>query len=228
MAEPQRNYERVNWDTTKYVNPSNMNHMDEGIYLAQQDINSNKTTIASILGRLGMTDVSTPIQTEEYINTLHTKGLTGVHSYSSHIQFNANENISCTVFDISDPEPTYRTQIAITFGGRIFVRGMWEGVWWENDKYWNGWKELNDGNINTGYWTGEGNSVRVPMSVFPDGLIHIFNNNTAHCCILSKKGADVRIISSTISGAFVINDGYLTFEAGTWYSTIWYKILTKY
>lgn len=53
MAEPQRNYERVNWDTTKYVNPSNMNHMDEGIYLAQQDINANKTTIASILGSIG-------------------------------------------------------------------------------------------------------------------------------------------------------------------------------
>lgn len=52
MAEPQRNYERVNWDTTKYVNPSNMNHMDEGIYLAQQDINANKATIASILGRM--------------------------------------------------------------------------------------------------------------------------------------------------------------------------------
>lgn len=25
------NYSRVNWDTTKYVNPSNMNQMDEGI-----------------------------------------------------------------------------------------------------------------------------------------------------------------------------------------------------
>lgn len=40
------NYERVNWDTTMYVNPTNMNKMDKGIKDAcdQVDINTGELT----------------------------------------------------------------------------------------------------------------------------------------------------------------------------------------
>lgn len=41
-------YERVNWDTTKYVNPTNMNQMDAGIKAACDGVDENSSAITAI------------------------------------------------------------------------------------------------------------------------------------------------------------------------------------
>lgn len=41
-------YERVNWDTTKYVNPTNMNQMDAGIKAACDGVDENSSAISAI------------------------------------------------------------------------------------------------------------------------------------------------------------------------------------
>lgn len=46
------NYENVGWDTTKYFNPSNMNHMDEGIKAACDKADSNEAAIAKVNSNL--------------------------------------------------------------------------------------------------------------------------------------------------------------------------------
>ena len=45
-------YERVNWDTTKYVNPTNMNQMDAGIKAACDGVDENGTQITAINSKL--------------------------------------------------------------------------------------------------------------------------------------------------------------------------------
>lgn len=53
-------YERVNWDTTKYINPTNMNQMDAGIKAACDGVDENGTQITAINSKLGqLTDVIT-------------------------------------------------------------------------------------------------------------------------------------------------------------------------
>lgn len=52
------NYEPVGWDTTKYFNPTNMNHMDDGIKAACDNADSNKESIADVNNKLGNTDIS--------------------------------------------------------------------------------------------------------------------------------------------------------------------------
>ena len=52
------NYEPVGWDTTKYFNPTNMNHMDDGIKAACDNADSNKESIADVNSKLGNTDIS--------------------------------------------------------------------------------------------------------------------------------------------------------------------------
>lgn len=42
------NYEKVGWDTTKYFNPSNMNHMDDGIKAACDKADANESAIAEV------------------------------------------------------------------------------------------------------------------------------------------------------------------------------------
>ena len=46
-------YERVNWDTTKFVNPTNMNTMDKGIKDACDGVNENSTAISEVNSNLG-------------------------------------------------------------------------------------------------------------------------------------------------------------------------------
>ena len=52
------NYEQVGWDTTKYFNPSNMNHMDDGIKAACDKADANEAAIADVNNKLGNTDIS--------------------------------------------------------------------------------------------------------------------------------------------------------------------------
>ena len=52
------NYQKVGWDTTKYFNPTNMNHMDDGIKAACDNADSNKESIADVNNKLGNTDIS--------------------------------------------------------------------------------------------------------------------------------------------------------------------------
>ena len=46
------NYEKVGWDTTKYINPSNMNHMDGGIKSACDKVDKHDSEIAEINSNL--------------------------------------------------------------------------------------------------------------------------------------------------------------------------------
>lgn len=42
------NYEKVAWDTTKYVNPTNLNNMDNGIKAACDKVDAHDNEIAAI------------------------------------------------------------------------------------------------------------------------------------------------------------------------------------
>lgn len=46
------NYNKVGWDTTKYFNPSNMNHMDDGIKAACDKADANESAISSVSDRV--------------------------------------------------------------------------------------------------------------------------------------------------------------------------------
>lgn len=46
------NYEEVRWDTTKYFNPSNMNHMDGGIKAACDKADANEAAILDVNSNL--------------------------------------------------------------------------------------------------------------------------------------------------------------------------------
>lgn len=46
------NYEKVGWDTTKYFNPTNMNHMDDGIKAACDKADANESAIAEVNSNL--------------------------------------------------------------------------------------------------------------------------------------------------------------------------------
>lgn len=46
------NYEEVRWDTTKYFNPSNMNHMDGGIKAACDKADANEAAISYVNSNL--------------------------------------------------------------------------------------------------------------------------------------------------------------------------------
>ena len=52
------NYQKVGWDTTKYFNPTNMNHMDDGIKAACDKADENEASIADVNSKLGNTDIS--------------------------------------------------------------------------------------------------------------------------------------------------------------------------
>lgn len=46
------NYEKVGWDTTKYFNPTNMNHMDDGIKAACDKADANEAAISEVNSNL--------------------------------------------------------------------------------------------------------------------------------------------------------------------------------
>ena len=46
------NYQKVGWDTTKYFNPTNMNHMDDGIKAACDKADANEAAIADVNSNL--------------------------------------------------------------------------------------------------------------------------------------------------------------------------------
>ena len=52
------NYQKVGWDTTKYFNPTNMNHMDDGIKAACDKSDANEAAISEVNSKLGNTDIS--------------------------------------------------------------------------------------------------------------------------------------------------------------------------
>ena len=53
------NYEKVGWDTTKYINPSNMNHMDEGIKAACDKADANEKAIEETNSNLNTINLQT-------------------------------------------------------------------------------------------------------------------------------------------------------------------------
>ena len=52
------NYQQIGWDTTKYFNPTNMNHMDDGIKAACDKADANEESISDVNNKLGNTDIS--------------------------------------------------------------------------------------------------------------------------------------------------------------------------
>lgn len=60
------NYEKVGWDTTKYFNPTNMNHMDDGIKAACDKADANEEAIADVNSNL-----------DELSKSVNTPNITG-------------------------------------------------------------------------------------------------------------------------------------------------------
>ena len=97
------NYEKVGWDTTKYINPSNMNHMDEGIKEACDKADANEAAIADVNSNLGncfiispeysdtvpsgTTNYYEPILTASIPDGYKLFGITGLRSSSASIYF---------------------------------------------------------------------------------------------------------------------------------------------
>ena len=52
------NYTPVGWDTSKYVNPTNMNHMDEGIKAACDGVDELQEKIDKVNGDLDYKDIT--------------------------------------------------------------------------------------------------------------------------------------------------------------------------
>lgn len=65
------NYEKIGWDTSKYINPTDMNHMDDGIKAACDGVDKNTQSIEalnsnlSIVGELISTTVTVSIDVME-------------------------------------------------------------------------------------------------------------------------------------------------------------------
>lgn len=67
------NYKQVGWDTTKYINPTNMNHMDEGIKAACDKADANEAAIADVNNNLGKCIPVGYKSKENYsVNEVHT------------------------------------------------------------------------------------------------------------------------------------------------------------
>ena len=62
------NYEPVGWDTTKYFNPTNMNHMDDGIKAACDKADANEAAIADVNSNLNLENCF--IISSEYSDTV--------------------------------------------------------------------------------------------------------------------------------------------------------------
>lgn len=125
-------YERVNWDTTKYVNPTNMNQMDAGIKAACDGVDENGTQITSINSNLH----------NKFDSVTVTSGAKGVAVTVSYPQgFNQNNcvligsmlwdnnsNVWRTYGQVSDSIPVSFTTMLGT--SNIFVETRHE--WYEN------------------------------------------------------------------------------------------------
>lgn len=77
------NYNKVGWDTTKYFNPSNMNHMDDGIKAACDKADANESAISSVSDRVTNNEKAIE-QANSNLNAIGTiyeaTGLTGLHA----------------------------------------------------------------------------------------------------------------------------------------------------
>lgn len=48
------NYEKIGWDTSKYINPTDMNHMDDGIKAACDGVDKNTQSIEALNSNLSV------------------------------------------------------------------------------------------------------------------------------------------------------------------------------
>lgn len=65
------NYAPVGWDTTKYINPTNMNHMDEGIKAACDKADANEAAIADVNSNLFQFKIVSGIVDSDGIATIN-------------------------------------------------------------------------------------------------------------------------------------------------------------
>lgn len=91
------NYSKVGWDTTKYVNPTNMNHMDDGIKAAADGVDALNAARAFIAGE--RMDI-------------------GLIVYSGNVAADA-KTISFTVFT-----PKSSIGLSADLSGTLYIRGV--------------------------------------------------------------------------------------------------------
>ena len=127
------NYNKVGWDTTKYFNPSNMNHMDDGIKAAcdkadanekaieQANSNFSNISISSDIGEI-ITDLNGAIgeKTRVYIGVISSNALNIPYAgYGILLQARIN----------GSNDITHVEQIAFMNNGTIYHRSKINSVW---------------------------------------------------------------------------------------------------
>ena len=88
-------YEKIGWDTSKYINPTDMNHMDDGIKAACDGVNKNTQSIEALNSNL--TQVS---------ESLSVIGGTSDTTVTLKISAKANQETEYTLLD-NLPNGTY-------------------------------------------------------------------------------------------------------------------------
>lgn len=105
-------YERINWDTTMYVNPENMNKMDKGIKDACDGVNENSTAISEVNSNLSYKTDRPKASIGEYrAHVVFGDSTTGNQCYSSMIPLPmGDKNYNITLTDVHVPwyAPTYQ------------------------------------------------------------------------------------------------------------------------
>lgn len=123
------NYERVNWDTTSYVNPHNMNQMDEGIEAACNAADENSSAITAINSKL---------QHIVKIQRAVSQNTTETFDFTNHIPSNA-KIIGCTLKCNNYSIPFISGNVIYTYIDRINDKNITVangGVNWANNYVW--------------------------------------------------------------------------------------------
>lgn len=133
------NYSRVNWDTTKYVNPTNMNQMDKGIKDACDGVDNLGTEFDTVIGDTSVLpnpthDICTNIS--EVNSKLTNIGKTCCYSQGNTGELR-NAEIPMTVKLYSDDDIMYKPDsngILITGAGTYLVQAHFHVLASANDE----------------------------------------------------------------------------------------------
>lgn len=121
------NYEPVGWDTTKYVNPTNMNHMDDGIKAACDGVdaanksleNLDKSTKSAQYGSCNNTD----------LNTIKTPGIYFCDSSSKASTDNNFPDAIKGYLIVYAASESAVQQIYYANKNYVYTRTYWDGGW---------------------------------------------------------------------------------------------------
>lgn len=162
MATPPISYDPINWDTTKYVNPSNMNHIDEGILTAVRGVNSVQNSLDSLydtkllIRNMGQANVNFDANAVEK-NTIYE-----VNAWDGSV-INLPHNWG--ILETVAPSYLYTVQNFYGANGKVYSRIMQTGSVWKP------WMELEGSKPDNGAYIGTvvkhadtGAKVFVPIS----------------------------------------------------------------